>query len=68
MPYTQADIESIKSAILALATGERVARVTIGDKIFELGQAHLKELVELRAKIQSQMQISTGRGRIFLTT
>ena len=69
MLYTQADLENVKNAILALATGERVARVTIGDKTFEFGQAQLNDLRDLRAEIQSEMQASTnkGKGRIYLS-
>ena len=69
MLYTQADLENVKSAILALATGDRVVRVTINNKTTEFGQAQLNDLRDLRAEIQSEMQASTnkGKGRIYLS-
>jgi len=47
MADTEADIESIKTAILALATGERVVKVSLGDKLIEYGAAQLTNLREL---------------------
>ena len=41
MAYTTDDIDSVARAIMALATGDRVVRVRIGDEVTEYGQTDL---------------------------
>jgi len=67
MSYTEADLENIKAAILALATGERVVKVALGDKQIEYGQAQLKDLRALRAEIEANLEFQAGKSRVFLT-
>lgn len=67
MSYTEADLENIKRAILALATGERVVKVALGDKQIEYGQAQLKDLRALRAEIEANLELQAGKSRVFLT-
>ncbi len=64
--YTQADLDNIKTAILALATGERVVRVRINDKVTEFGEAQLKDLRDLRAEIQTEVNAASGRSGVVL--
>ncbi len=66
MSYTQSDLDSVKAAILALATGERVVRVTIGDKMIEYGQAQLNHLRTLRAEIATELQAASGNPRVIV--
>ena len=67
MSYTENDLESIKTAILALATGERVVKVSLGEKLIEYGAAQLKDLRALRAEIESDLETQSGKSRVFLT-
>ena len=65
MAWTQTDLESVNEAILALATGERAARVTLGDKTIEYGQAQLTDLRALRAEIKADLDAQSGKSRVF---
>ena len=67
MAYSETDLESVKTAILALATGERVVKVSLGDKLIEYGQAQLKDLRALRAEIEADLETQSGKSRVFLT-
>ena len=66
MAYTQTDLDNIKAAILALATGERVVRTRINDKDIEFGEAQLKDLRELRAEIQTEINAASGKSGVVL--
>lgn len=67
MSYTQTDLDNVRSAIIALATGARVVRVSISDKIIEYGQAQLNQLRALRQEIMSEVNSNAGRRRFVLT-
>ena len=67
MAFTRTDLDSVQSAIVALATGERIARVTLGDKVIEYGRAQLGHLRALRQEILSEVNSSAGRRRFILT-
>ena len=67
MAYTAADLANIEEAIVKLAMGARVVRVTIGDKLIEYGQAQLPELQELRDQMKNEMQAASGRKQFVLT-
>lgn len=67
MAYTQTDLNNVQAAILSLATGDRVASLTIGGKTVQYGQAQLADLRALRTEIENQLQSGAGRRRFILT-
>ena len=68
MSYTQSDLTNVKNAIIALATGTRVVRVSIGDKLIEYSQTKLNELKALRGEIQTELQSSQKYGFVLTRT
>ena len=67
MAYTQADLESVQNAIVELATGKRMVRLTVGDRTFEFGQAQMERMAELREQIKAELAAATDRPRFWLT-
>jgi len=67
MAYTEADLESVKAAKMALATGERIARVTLGDKTIEYSPTQLKDLGTLEAEIKANLETLSGKSRVYVT-
>lgn len=65
MAYTQSDLDSVQSAIVALAAGTRKTRVTVGGNTVEYGQADLPQLRALRAEIQAEINSAAGRRQYF---
>ena len=55
MSYTTTDLQNVQSAILALAKGERIVKVTIGDQSIEYGQSQIKDLRTLRNEIKAEL-------------
>jgi len=68
MAYTPDDQKSVEEAILELATGKRVVRLTIAGKTYEYAQADLAALKELRTQIQSEINTASGKPGFYLTT
>lgn len=65
MAFTAADLESIKQARIALATGDRVVRVTVGGRTTEYGQASLDELKKLEDEVADSLIAAANRRRSF---
>lgn len=65
MSYSQTDLESIKSAILSLATGKRTARVAIAGKVVEYHQTDLAALRTLRNEIRAELSAAAGTNNCF---
>ncbi|MFO7596463.1 MAG: gpW family head-tail joining protein [Desulfocurvibacter africanus] len=64
MAYTQADLDAVQTAILALAKGERVTSIRFADgKQVQYGEADLPALKVLREEIVREVQAATGRRR-----
>lgn len=61
MAYTQTDLANVTAAITALATGSRVARVTIGDKSINYSDAELSDLRKLRGEIRAELMTASKR-------
>ena len=63
----RADYLAIRAAILALAKGERVARVTIAGKTVDYGAADLPQLRVLRDEYADEMRqlLDVGTNRVF---
>ena len=53
--YTQADVDAVKAAILALAKGERLVSLQLGDHSEQYGQADLPDLQRLLATMQNDV-------------
>lgn len=66
--WTETDLENIKSAILALATGTRVVRVTIEGETTQYGEAELPALMKLYEQAVSQYQVENSTCDYFLTS
>lgn len=65
MAFTQADLDSIDTAIVALATGRRVGSVTVAGERIDYGTTSLDELRRLRAIVSAEVQsISTSGIRV----
>lgn len=62
MAFTSSDLTSIEAAILALATGARVARAMLGGKSIEYHPADLDKLIKLRAIISADVAATAGTG------
>lgn len=59
MAYTSANLTSVQTAILALATGDLVASVSINGKLIEYGKADISKLETLRSNIIADLNGST---------
>lgn len=56
MAYTQADLDAVKAAVIALATGQRVTSVTFSSgKSVQYGPASLPDLRALESSIASEL-------------
>ena len=60
MAYTQSDLDSITTAILALASGTRKVKATIAGNTMEYGQVSLGALRVLKADIQADVNDAAG--------
>jgi len=54
MAFTSTDLQNIEKALLELATGARVVRLSIGDRLVEYGQAQLNDLKRLREEVRAE--------------
>ena len=68
MAYTKTDLESVESAILKLATGERVVSVSISGTRIDYGQADLPQLRVLRSEIESSLSSGSGGRTLIIST
>ena len=69
MAYTQEDLDNIKAAIIELARGQRVVRITYSDgKTLEYQPLKLQYLKDLAADIQAQINRNTGKPSYFYAT
>jgi len=67
--YTEADLATVKAAILALATGQRVVTVTAADgRSMTWAQSDMDKLRGLLSEIESDIASVSGRRRYVLTT
>ena len=55
MAFTSTDLENIESAIVELATGQRVVSLTIAGKTYQFAASNLDRLQQLRATIQAEL-------------
>ena len=62
MAFSSADVTSIETAIIELATGARVVRASIGGRYVEYGQADLSKLTALLALAKSDVASAAGSG------
>jgi len=66
MAYTQTDLDNINNAILELAKGERVVRITYSDgKTVEYQPAKLSTLQSIAATVQGQINRTSGKPSFF---
>lgn len=63
--YSAADLYSVETAIIELATGQRVSRVVIADKLIEYHQTDLDTLRDLRAEIRAEIAAADGTKKFF---
>lgn len=62
MAYAQTDLDAVRAAKLALATGARVVSVTFADRAVSYGQADFATLDALEQQIVRELQ---SRARQF---
>lgn len=68
MSYTSQDLENIQSAIVALATGERVTEVQLEGQRIKYAEADLPQLKQLRSEIQNALMLERGLGKQYRLT
>jgi hypothetical protein len=61
--YTEDDLIKIEQAITKLQMGERVVSVAYGDHIVKYAEVDLKDLLNLRSRIKSDLKSSTSFKR-----
>ena len=61
MAFSLQDLAQVETAIIRLASGSSVVRVTIGDKALEYQSSDIDRLKNLRKEIQSVLRSSSGR-------
>lgn len=61
MSYSAEDLEAVKKAIMALATGDRVVQVTVDGRTTQWQQASLPELKALRNEIAEEIGEASPR-------
>ncbi len=61
--YTEDDLVKIEQAITKLQMGERVVSVAYGDHIVKYAEVDLKDLLNLRSRIKSDLKSSTSLKR-----
>lgn len=67
MAYTQAHLDDIRAAILALAGGERATSVTLSSgKSITYNQIDLADLRALEASVASSVAVATGSRKKFV--
>lgn len=59
MAYTSENLTAVENAIIALATGARVVKVTLNNKTIEYSEASLPQLKKLKAEITADLSTST---------
>lgn len=68
MAYTSSDLTQINTAILDLATGKRVTKITFSNgETVEYGAAGLDGLKQLKADIQSEISSTAGTCKYIRT-
>ncbi len=61
--YLVDDLIKIEQAITKLQMGEQVVSVAYGDHIVKYGEVDLKDLLNLRSRIKSDLKSSTSLKR-----
>jgi hypothetical protein len=65
LAFTQADLDSIDTALVALSTGRRVVSVVIAGERIEYAAANVDDLLKLRGIVSGAVQsISTSGIRV----
>ena len=68
MAYTSDDLTAVQAAIMELAKGKRVVKITFSNgETVEYGATSLAELELLRAEIQSDLAAAAGTRRFIRT-
>lgn len=67
MAYSSTDLESVQTAVLKLATGERVVSVSIEGKTIEYSRPDLGKLETLRNNIISEINRTSKKSSCILT-
>jgi hypothetical protein len=62
LAFTSTDLSNIDAAIVALATGTRIVRVTINGKQIQYAEADISRLQELRSIIQKEIGTTQPRA------
>jgi hypothetical protein len=69
MAFTSTDLINIDAALVALARGKRIVRVSVGDKSFEYSDINIEKLKSFRNEIAAELSvtprffmISTSKG------
>ncbi len=55
MSFTTSDLQTVQQALIDLAAGKRVVRITVKGKTMEYGNADISQLTTLRNEIKSEL-------------
>jgi hypothetical protein len=62
LSFTSTDLSNIDAALVSLATGTRIVRVTINGKQIQYSETDLSKLQELRSIIQKELGATQPRA------
>jgi hypothetical protein len=68
MTFTATDLSNVQTALIALATGQRVVSLSLDDKTITYGQAQINELRALRDEIRSEVETVNQRRFVLAQT
>ena len=68
MAYTSIHLTAVDAAISTFISGTRVGRVSIAGKSIDYAQTSLTELQAIRKEITSEINVTAGAKRFFLTS
>lgn len=68
MAYTTDDLTAVESAIVELATGKRVVKISFSNgEVVEYAPSSVNDLKVLRSEIQGELNSDAGTKRYFRT-
>lgn len=64
--YTQTDLESVSTAIIALSTGKRIVEATIRGRTVRYSEVDLEKLRALRSEISAEVSAAAGKSGLLV--
>ncbi|WP_250294722.1 gpW family head-tail joining protein [Wolbachia endosymbiont of Oedothorax gibbosus] len=61
------DLTQVEEAIKKLQSGERVVSIAYGDHVVRYGEVQIKDLLDLRQRIKSELKVAVKRKIVIST-